>query len=353
MNPGSGTRSAYAQIARWLEGLPLDLLEQRRQEAEALFRRIGITFLVYGDDGGTERLIPFDVLPRIFTGAEWARIEAGCIQRVRALNLFLDDIYHGREICRADIVPESEILQNPAYRPEMHGVAVPRGVYAHIAGIDIVRTGELDFHVLEDNLRTPSGVYARTTDRTRADDSLRAFAERRRAALDGDEVAGLHELALGVAEAVRSDERASEVHASAAEALAKGAGGLPGPCPCLHRGLPSSRLARALRHRLSRIPRWGASRARPRLGRGGDARSWLGRFRSRQRLRCDRRLSADRGRVRRCRRGPRARRPAGRRRGIDDRRDRDRRAGGAAAIGRLTHGGPRPILRAGCRGDTA
>lgn len=158
MDPGSGTRSAYAQIARWLEGLPLDLLEQRRHEAEALFRRIGITFLVYGDDGGTERLIPFDILPRIFTGAEWARIEAGCIQRVRALNLFLDDIYHGREICRAGIVPESEILLNPAYRPEMHGVAVPRGVYAHIAGIDIVRTGELDFYVLEDNLRTPSGV---------------------------------------------------------------------------------------------------------------------------------------------------------------------------------------------------
>lgn len=158
MDPGSGTRSAYAQIARWLDSLPLDLLEQRRHEAEALFRRIGITFLVYGEGGGTERLIPFDILPRIFTAREWDRIEAGCIQRVKALNLFLHDIYHEREICRAGIVPETEIMRNPAYRPEMHGVAVPRGIYAHIAGIDIVRTGETDFFVLEDNLRTPSGV---------------------------------------------------------------------------------------------------------------------------------------------------------------------------------------------------
>ena len=158
MDLGSGIRPAYAKFARWLETLPPELLDQRRREAEALFRRIGITFLVYGETGGTERLIPFDLLPRIFTGEEWARIEAGCIQRVRALNLFLHDVYHEREICRAEIVPETEILRNPAYRPEMHGVAVPRGVYAHIAGIDIVRTGEDDFFVLEDNLRTPSGV---------------------------------------------------------------------------------------------------------------------------------------------------------------------------------------------------
>jgi uncharacterized circularly permuted ATP-grasp superfamily protein len=142
MDPGSGTRSAYARIARWLDSLPLDLLEQRRHEAEALFRRIGITFLVHGEGGGTERLIPFDILPRIFTAREWDRIEAGCIQRVKALNLFLQDIYHEREICRAGIVPETEIMRNPAYRPEMHGVAVPRGIYAHIAGIDIVRTGD-------------------------------------------------------------------------------------------------------------------------------------------------------------------------------------------------------------------
>ncbi|WP_022722234.1 circularly permuted type 2 ATP-grasp protein [Rhodopseudomonas sp. B29] len=156
--PGGELREAYQELSRWLGETPSDVLTYRRQEAELLFRRIGITFAVYGDADAQERLIPFDVIPRILSAREWAKLELGLKQRTRALNMFLRDIYHGREVLRAGIVPDDLIFQNPVFRPEMNGQAVPHDVYVHIAGIDIVRVDDEDFYVLEDNARTPSGV---------------------------------------------------------------------------------------------------------------------------------------------------------------------------------------------------
>ncbi|MGO3933001.1 circularly permuted type 2 ATP-grasp protein [Rhodopseudomonas pseudopalustris] len=159
MNGGNGDiRQAYQELSRWLSETPPDALEYRRHEAELLFRRIGITFAVYGDAAAQERLIPFDVIPRILSGKEWARLETGLKQRVRALNLFLRDIYHERDILRAGRIPEDLIFQNPVFRPEMNQLDVPHNVYVHIAGIDVVRIDADDFYVLEDNARTPSGV---------------------------------------------------------------------------------------------------------------------------------------------------------------------------------------------------
>src|ERR1700742_4529893 len=155
---GGDLRSAYQELSRWLKETPPDALEYRRQEAELLFRRIGITFAVYGDAEAQERLIPFDVIPRIMSGKEWALLERGLKQRVKALNMFLRDIYHGRDILRANVIPEDLIFQNPVFRPEMNGQDVPHDVYVHIAGIDIIRTDAENFIVLEDNARTPSGV---------------------------------------------------------------------------------------------------------------------------------------------------------------------------------------------------
>ncbi len=156
--PGGDVRAAYQELSRWLGETPPEALTHRRQEAELLFRRIGITFAVYGDAEAQERLIPFDVIPRILSAQEWARMELGLKQRVRALNMFLRDIYHGRDILRAGIIPDDLIFQNPVFRPEMNGQAVPHDVYVHIAGIDIVRVDDEHFYVLEDNARTPSGV---------------------------------------------------------------------------------------------------------------------------------------------------------------------------------------------------
>ena len=159
MNGAAGDlRPAYRELSRWLKETPPDALEYRRQEAELLFRRIGITFAVYGDAEAQERLIPFDVIPRIMSAKEWAILEKGLKQRVRALNMFLRDIYHGRDILRANIIPDDLIFQNPVFRPEMNGQNVPHDVYVHIAGIDIVRVDPENFYVLEDNARTPSGV---------------------------------------------------------------------------------------------------------------------------------------------------------------------------------------------------
>jgi len=160
----ASVRHVYANYQNWLKTIPTDQLESKRQEAEILFRRVGITFNVYGEDDGVERLIPFDVIPRLLSAKEWSTLSKGAIQRVRALNMFLDDIYHQQEIIRAGIISE-EILKHSQYRPEMFNVDVPQGIYAHIAGIDIVRTGEDQFYVLEDNLRTPSGVSYMIEDR--------------------------------------------------------------------------------------------------------------------------------------------------------------------------------------------
>jgi len=153
----NGVRQVYSHYADWLAGKDFSQLAQKSRDAELLFRRVGITFAVYGEEEGAERLIPFDVVPRILAASEWNKLSEGACQRVRALNMFLNDLYHGQDIIKAGIVPES-ILTNEMYRPEMQGVDVPGGVYAHIAGIDIVRTAADTFYVLEDNLRTPSGV---------------------------------------------------------------------------------------------------------------------------------------------------------------------------------------------------
>ncbi len=159
MRSGSGSvRPVYQRYAEWLQGLPEGLLHRKEQEAELLFRRLGITFAVYGESDGGERLIPFDVVPRIFGRSEWLRLESGIKQRVRALNAFLHDIYHGQEIIRAGIVDGRQVTLNAMFRPEMMGVDLPNQVYAQIAGIDLVRVSENEFYVLEDNLRTPSGV---------------------------------------------------------------------------------------------------------------------------------------------------------------------------------------------------
>ncbi|TPD59251.1 circularly permuted type 2 ATP-grasp protein [Emcibacter nanhaiensis] len=146
------------KFVTWMKEVPSEMLRVRQTEAEALFRRIGITFAVYGEGGDPERLIPFDILPRILQAKEWAFLSKGLTQRVTALNKFLADVYGKREIIAAGIVPERLVMLNKAYLPEMCGVRVPGGIYTHIAGIDLVRTGPDEFYVLEDNTRTPSGV---------------------------------------------------------------------------------------------------------------------------------------------------------------------------------------------------
>ena len=163
-------RGQYAVYQRWLAQQPRELMQARRSEAEMIFRRVGITFAVYGakdeDGAGTERLIPFDLIPRVIPSCEWATMEAGLAQRVTALNRFIHDVYHGQEILKAGIVPAEQVLKNAQFRPEMMGVNVPGNVYSHIAGIDIVRAanpenpadGSGEYFVLEDNLRVPSGV---------------------------------------------------------------------------------------------------------------------------------------------------------------------------------------------------
>ena len=162
----ANVRAHYGGFDRWLQQQPRELMAARRDEAEMIFRRVGITFAVYGakdeDGAGTERLIPFDVIPRIIPNDEWVRMQQGLAQRVTALNRFLHDVYHGQEILKAGVVPADQILNNAQFRPEMMGVDLPGQIYSHIAGIDIVRAAQPDgsgtYYVLEDNLRVPSGV---------------------------------------------------------------------------------------------------------------------------------------------------------------------------------------------------
>ncbi len=151
-------REHYREFERWLADQSADTMRNKRAEADLVFRRVGITFAVYGDDAGTERLIPFDVVPRVIPASEWRQLEAGLRQRVRALNLYMHDIYHEQDIVRAGRIPAEEIFRNGQYRPEMQGVEVASNIYAHIAGIDLVRADAGEFFVLEDNLRVPSGV---------------------------------------------------------------------------------------------------------------------------------------------------------------------------------------------------
>ena len=165
LDADGAVRPHYEAYVRWLNEMPAGKINAKRAEADALFHRVGITFAVYGDEGGAERLIPFDIIPRIIPAAEWRFLSDGLRQRVRALNAFIADIYHGQDILRAGVIPESHILSNAQYRPEMQNIDVPGGIYAHIAGVDIVRAGQGEFYVLEDNLRVPSGVSYMLEDR--------------------------------------------------------------------------------------------------------------------------------------------------------------------------------------------
>ena len=170
---GKQVRDHYKIYDAWLARQPGDMMAKRREEAEMIFRRVGITFAVYGekdeDGAGTERLIPFDLIPRIIPAGEWATMEKGLVQRVTALNRFIHDVYHDQEILKAGLVPREQIEGNAQYRPEMVGVDVPHGIYSQIAGIDIVRAADADgkgeYYVLEDNLRVPSGVSYMLEDR--------------------------------------------------------------------------------------------------------------------------------------------------------------------------------------------
>jgi uncharacterized circularly permuted ATP-grasp superfamily protein len=153
-----GVRAAYRDYSAWLEGQDRSWLARQNREAERAFRRTGITFNVYGENAGAERLIPFDMVPRIITAEEWSKLSRGIDQRVRALNAFLHDLYHKREIVRAGRLPERLLAENEAFLPQMVGFTPPGGIYTHIVGIDLVRTGPDEFMVLEDNARTPSGV---------------------------------------------------------------------------------------------------------------------------------------------------------------------------------------------------
>lgn len=155
---GAAPRPGLEAVGGWLSDTPIDELGKRQQSAENTFRQLGITFAVYGDSDAGERIIPFDIVPRVFLADEWARLSEGLVQRVQAINLFLDDIYGERRILKEGVLPEDLIFTNPQFRPEIAGMRPPHGVWAHICGIDLVRTGPDEFWVLEDNARTPSGV---------------------------------------------------------------------------------------------------------------------------------------------------------------------------------------------------
>ena len=158
MFEGENVREPYARLSEWVKTMPEDFQQMKQAEAEALFRRIGITFAVYGEGGDPDRLIPFDMMPRVFEQAEWRKLERGIKQRARALNAFLRDVYGRGEIIRAGRIPARLVYQNEAYEKAVAGFVPPRGVYSHIIGIDLVRTAKDEFFVLEDNCRTPSGV---------------------------------------------------------------------------------------------------------------------------------------------------------------------------------------------------
>ncbi|MBO9478159.1 circularly permuted type 2 ATP-grasp protein [Shimia sp. R11_0] len=151
-------RGPYQQFDQWIADEDPKRLRAKQREAEELFRLTGITFNVYGRAEAEERLIPFDIIPRIISGAEWVRLSRGIEQRVRAINAFLHDIYHGQEIIKAGRIPQEMIAKNSAFEPCMIGLTPPGNIYTHIVGIDLVRTGPDQFYVLEDNARTPSGV---------------------------------------------------------------------------------------------------------------------------------------------------------------------------------------------------
>lgn len=159
-------KDEIATVLSRLSGLGFSDLSRRSAEAERELFNLGITFTVYSERDSIDRILPFDVIPRVITAAEWAVIEAGVVQRVQAINLFLHDIYHDQKILKDKLLPADLVLGNSNYRPEMEGLAVARGTYAHVCGIDLIRDQMGQFRVLEDNARTPSGVSYVVENRT-------------------------------------------------------------------------------------------------------------------------------------------------------------------------------------------
>jgi uncharacterized circularly permuted ATP-grasp superfamily protein len=172
-------RPHFRALADWLADTPAERVAEKRREADLLFHRVGITFAVYGDEQGAERLIPFDTIPRVIPQSEWSELARGLQQRATALNRFLHDIYHAQEILRAGVIPAEQVLTNSAYEVAMVGLDLPNHVYSHIAGIDLVRHDDGKYYVLEDNLRTPSGVSYMLENRKMM---MRLFPERLRPA---------------------------------------------------------------------------------------------------------------------------------------------------------------------------
>ncbi|MGI9476810.1 MAG: circularly permuted type 2 ATP-grasp protein [Hyphomicrobiaceae bacterium] len=155
---GRGRANLTREIQKRLKRLDVAALRKRTKDAERELYNLGITFTVYSDREAIDRILPFDVIPRVLTPDDWKTIEQGAKQRVAALNHFLWDIYHDEKILKDGVVPEDLVKTNPYYRKEMHGVDVPHGTYVHICGTDLVRNEKGKFQVLEDNARTPSGV---------------------------------------------------------------------------------------------------------------------------------------------------------------------------------------------------
>jgi uncharacterized circularly permuted ATP-grasp superfamily protein len=159
MFSNEGVRDSYAQVLHTLQNLNPESLNDKQLQASDLFMNQGITFTVYSDNNqGIERIFPFDIIPRIITKAEWSEVETGIKQRLKALNLFLEDVYNGQHIIKDGIIPASLIASCPHYIQEVHGIKVPHNIHVHIAGIDLIRGAKGEFYVLEDNLRCPSGV---------------------------------------------------------------------------------------------------------------------------------------------------------------------------------------------------
>ena len=158
MSGSTPPRPEMGALGRWIDATPGDEMRRRQLAAETTFRQLGITFAVYGENDAAERIIPFDIVPRVFLASEWARLSEGLVQRVEAINAFLDDIYGDQRILKDGVLPHDLVLGNAQFRPEIAGMRPPHGIFAHICGIDLVRTGPDDFFVLEDNARTPSGV---------------------------------------------------------------------------------------------------------------------------------------------------------------------------------------------------
>lgn len=151
-------REQYGKVFEELSKMPVDLLRQKDRLAGELFMNQGITFTVYSDDAGIEKIFPFDIIPRILTGQEWDHIQRGITQRLKALNLFLKDIYSDQQILKDGIIPAELIASCPHFTREVFGIKVPHDLYVHISGIDLIRGQDGTFYILEDNLRTPSGV---------------------------------------------------------------------------------------------------------------------------------------------------------------------------------------------------